>query len=85
MYVLASLSVCLSDFLRLYGCVFVCLANQNPKRWTENDHRWYEDHTLSEVERTAGLLLLEESRGGKLLCQSEKMKRLPSHPTASLA
>ena len=35
---------------------------------------------ISEVERTAGLLSLEERREGKLLRQSEKMKRLPSHP-----
>ena len=35
---------------------------------------------ISEVERTAGLLSLEERREDKLLHQSEKMKRLPSHP-----
>ena len=36
--------------------------------------------SISEVERTAGLLSLEERREEKLLRQSEKMKRLPSHP-----
>ena len=34
---------------------------------------------ISEVERTAYLLSLEERREEKLLCQSEKMKRFPSH------
>ena len=45
----------------------------------ENFRRWYKDHHISEVERTAGLLSLEERREEKLR-QSEKMKRLnPSH------
>ena len=35
---------------------------------------------ISEMERTAGLLSLEERGEEKLLRQSEKMKRLPSHP-----
>ena len=35
---------------------------------------------ISELERTAGLLSLGERREEKLLRQSEKMKRLPSHP-----
>ena len=35
---------------------------------------------ISEVERTVGLLSLEEKREEKLLHQSEKMKRLSSHP-----
>ena len=38
---------------------------------------------ISEAERTAGLLSLEERREEKLLRQSEKMKRLPSHPLHS--
>ena len=35
--------------------------------------------TISELERPAGLLSLGERREEKLLLQSEKMKRLPSH------
>ena len=35
---------------------------------------------ISELERTAGLLSLGERRDEKLLRQSDKMKRLPSHP-----
>ena len=38
---------------------------------------------ISELERTTGLLSLGERREEKLLCQSEKMKRLPSHPLHS--
>ena len=38
---------------------------------------------ISEVERTAGLLSLKERREEKLLWQSEKIKRLPSHPLHS--
>ena len=38
---------------------------------------------ISELERTAGLLSLGERREEKLLRQSEKMKRLPSHPLHS--
>ena len=34
---------------------------------------------ISEVERTVGLLSLEERKEEKLLRQSEKMKKLPSH------
>ena len=39
--------------------------------------------TISELERTADLLSLGERREEKLLRQSEKMKRLPSHPLHS--
>ena len=38
---------------------------------------------ISELERTAGLLSLGERREDKLLRQSKKMKRLPSHPLHS--
>ena len=38
---------------------------------------------ISELERTAGLLLFGERREEKLLHQSKKMKRLPSHPLHS--
>ena len=38
---------------------------------------------ISELERTTGLLSLGERREEKLLRQSEKMKRLPSHPLHS--
>ena len=38
---------------------------------------------ISGVERTTGLLSLEETREEKLLRKSEKMKRLPSHPVHS--
>ena len=38
---------------------------------------------ISELERTTGLLPLGERREEKLLRQSEKMKRLPSHPLHS--
>ena len=38
---------------------------------------------ISELERTAGLLSLGERREEKLMRQSEKMKRLPSHPLHS--
>ena len=37
----------------------------------------------SEVQRTAGLLSLDERGEEKLLSQSEKMKKLPSHPLHS--
>ena len=45
--------------------------------------RIMETTPISEVIKTAGLLSLEERREEKLLCQSEKMKRLPSHPLHS--
>ena len=35
---------------------------------------------ISKMEKTAGLLSLEERREEKLLRQSVQMKRLPSHP-----
>ena len=38
---------------------------------------------ISEVERIAGLLSREERKEEKLLRQSEKVKRLPSHPLHS--
>ena len=38
---------------------------------------------ISELERTAGLLSFGERREEKLLRQSEKRKRLPSHPLHS--
>ena len=38
---------------------------------------------ISEVGKTAGLLSLEERREEKLQHQSEKMKRIPSHPLHS--
>ena len=38
---------------------------------------------ISEVESTAGLLSLEQKREGKLLCRSEKMKRLSLYPLHS--
>ena len=38
---------------------------------------------ISELQRTTGLLSLGERREEKLLRQSEKMKRLPSHPSHS--
>ncbi|KAK7115386.1 hypothetical protein V1264_001263 [Littorina saxatilis] len=38
---------------------------------------------ISALEKTAGLTSLEERRDEKLLRQSEKMKRLPSHPLHS--
>ena len=38
---------------------------------------------ISELERTTGLLSLGERREEKLLHQTEKMKRLPSHPLHS--
>ena len=41
--------------------------------------RWQRRRILK-VEKTAGHLSLEEKREEKLLRQSEKMKRLPSHP-----
>ena len=71
-------------------CPVICCKETNLDQLTKTQNAGLRITTggmkttpISELERTAGLLSLGERIEEKLLRQSEKMKRLPSHPLHS--
>ena len=70
-------------------CLVICCkdqpgsANQNPKCWSENNHRWYEDQSHLRVGKDNRPAVIRGKERGKTPAPKRNLKRLPSHPLHS--